>query len=386
MPGTHAFLSPSAAYRWLTCTPSAQLEYIVTEEQGEKDTDFAAEGTLAHAICAMKLKRYKKEDYLKEEKEIKSLEKYYASEMEEYTDGYASHVIGTFEKYKNQDKNSILLIEHFVNLSEWVPSSFGTVDASIISDGSLEIFDFKYGKGVEVSAEMNPQLMIYALGLYSYYHDFYNIENVILNIEQPRLANYSCFQISMKYLLQWAEETLIPKAREAWKREGALHLGDWCRFCKAKTVCRLLAETAINTSLEYAEGCLLSNDDIENKVLPNLPNIKNWAGAMEDALLKRALDGEKFKGWKIVEGRSLRRMKDTEKVKNALIGHGYDEADILKPEELRSLTDLERLVGKKEFAEYCGEYIIKPQGKPTLVPESDKRPEYNSATTDFQNF
>lgn len=382
MPGTHALLSPSGAHRWLNCTASPRLE----QQMPDRDTEYSLEGTYAHAVCAMKLKSRLGLSYENELKEIEALSRYHSAEVEECTDTYVDCVLERLQKATDSTKDALLFIENKLDFEKWIPEAYGTADAVIICDGRIEVIDFKYGKGVKVDADHNAQMMIYALGAYEKFSFEYDIIEVRMTIFQPRLGNISSWTIPTVELLDWAEKELKPKAREAFSGKGAQRCGDWCKFCKAKPICRELANTALSTSANHKDARLLSNHDIEDDVLPYLSTIKEWLSSVEAYVLERALGGTKYKGWKIVEGRSVRKIANQHGVINALHGLGYTDVELMKPEELRSLTDLEKLVGKKKFAEYCGEYIIKPQGKPTLVPESDKRPEYNSATTDFQNF
>lgn len=382
MPGIHAILSPSAAHRWLHCTAAPLLE----KDMPESTSTFAEEGTLAHAYCARKLKEILNQDTSDEEREIAKLnEEYHTGEMDEYTDTYKSIVMEKLGAAKKRTRDAILMVEVRLDFSTWIPDGFGTSDAVIISDGTMEVIDFKYGKGVKVSAERNPQMMIYALGAWERFSFEYDIENVRMTIVQPRIDNLSEYDMPVSGLLQWAENTLKPKAVEAMDGSGRQELGEWCRFCKVKARCQSLATACVETVKNHATKELVSKEEMESVILPMLPIIKTWLGGIEEYSLNRALEGVAYKGYKVVEGRSNRKITRPEEVMRKLSEGGYTEDAYMKPRELKPLTDLERLVGKKHFAEMCGGFIYKPQGKPALVPESDKRPAYNAAAEDFKD-
>ena len=373
----HAILSPSSAHRWMNCTPSARME----EHVEDKGSAFAAEGSLAHAYCAMKIKRQLGRDVTCEEEEIGLLKEYYTGEMDEYTDGYAAMVI---ERY-NAAHQPVLLIEQVVTFEDWVPGGFGTVDAAVISDGLLQVIDFKYGKGVEVSAVKNPQMMIYALGMLANFGFDYSIDRVRMTIYQPRIGNFSNYEMTAADLMEWGE-LLKEKARMAWDGKGDFKPGEWCRFCKVKTRCRALAVTATSVARQKPNPMLLTDEEIAFNVLPMLDTIKTWLTGVEEYTLTRALEGATFEGWKLVEGRSRRVVHDPAELRDKLVAEGYQESDIVKPMELKGITDLEKLIGKKRLATIAGDLIGKPPGKPALVPVSDKRPPLNSASEDFKDF
>ena len=375
----HALLSPSSAHRWLHCTPSPRLE----EHEEDKGSVFAREGTLAHAYCARALKHYLGLPTDGEDREIAELEDLHDAAMDEHVAGYAATVIGKLEEARKKTPDARLLVETRLDFSEWVPEAFGTADAVIIADGVMDVIDFKYGKGVRVDADENPQMMIYALGAWKVFDLEYGISKVRMTIIQPRLGHVSEWEMAAADLLRWAEGTLRPKAREAWEGNGAQEPGDWCRFCKVRPRCKALASLCRSTHEVYTDPRLLSPGEMAEKVLPYLAVIKSWVGDVEEFALQRALDGECYAGWKLVEGRSVRRITDPKAVCAVLEGAGYAEESYLKPRELRSLTDLEKAVGRKKFGELCSAWMEKPQGKPTLVPESDKRPALNSAAGDF---
>ena len=282
-------------------------------------------------------------------------------------------------------RDAQLLVETRLNFTQWVPDGFGTGDACIIADGCLEIIDFKYGKGVKVSAYENPQMKIYALGAYEKFSFEYNIDRVRMTIVQPRIDNLSEFELKVTDLLSWAETELKPKAEEAYNGKGKQLPGVWCQFCKVKAQCKALTDTALNLAKQHQDPNLLTPEEIAADVLPFIDIVKSWLTGIEEYTLQAALNGTNYPGYKIVAGRSIRKITDQQAVMTALNANMFDEAAYMKPRELRSITDLEKLVGKKRFAEICGDWIEKPQGKPTLVPESDKRPAYDTTADDFKD-
>ncbi len=381
MPNQHALLSPSSAHRWLNCTAAPLLERDVED----KGSTFAEEGTLAHAYCAEKLKDFLGLPTDEEYEDIAKLEDlYHTGEMDEYTDTYKTIVLEKFNAARAKTKDAQLLVEVRLDFRKYVPEAFGTSDAVIIADGTMEVIDFKYGKGVKVSAVENPQMMIYALGAYEQFSFEYNISEVKMTIIQPRIDNLSEFSMTSTSLLSWAENELKPKAIEAYKG-GSQKAGSWCQFCKVKAYCKALASTCIGVQNAGADPALLSPEEMAVKVLPMLATVKTWLTGVEEYTLQQALSGVQYKGFKVVEGRSVRKITDASAVATLLKEEGFEESAYTKPKELRSITDLEKLIGKKRFASLCAEYIEKPQGKPTLVPETDKRPAFNMATEDFKD-
>lgn len=351
----------------------------------EMGSIYAEEGTLAHAYCAKKLKKFLKLSTEEEDKEIAELDKlHHSGEMDEHTDAYKTIVLEKFNAARAKTADAQLLVEVKLDFSRYVPDSFGTSDAIIIADGCMEVIDFKYGKGVEVSAVENPQMMIYALGAWDRFNFEYDIDRVKMTIVQPRLDNLSEYEVSVGDLLDWSEKVLEPKAKEAYEG-GRQEPGDWCRFCKVKAKCAALAIRCAGAWQCHPYPELISQKVMAASILPMLPAFKTWLDGIEKFTLEQALSGVKYEGYKLVEGRSVRKITDPDAVMNLLNDKGYDEADFLKPVELRGITDLEKLVGKKAFGTLCGEYINKPKGKPTLVPESDKRGAIDPAQDDFKD-
>lgn len=376
---SHALLSPSSSYRWLNCTPSARLE----ENVADQGSEYAEQGTCAHALCEQKLGRLFGRDIGTEE--FESLrDKWYDKEMEDCTEEYVSVVWGKFQEAQKTDPRARLLIEKRLDFSSWIPGSFGTADAEVVTEHTLEVIDFKYGKGVEVSAVRNTQMMIYALGALGDYDLDYDIREVRMTIVQPRLHNVSEWSISTDELKQWADSTLRRQAQMAYEGKGEQKAGEWCRFCKVKARCATLASEALAAYTQHTDKTLISDDDMPD-VLGLIPAIKSWCTAVEEYATAMAVIGHRWRGFKLVEGRSLRRITDPEALATKLSVAGYD--DIYKPAELRPLGELEKYVGKKQFAELADGYIEKPAGKPTLVTLDDKRPELNinTAVEDFKD-
>ena len=362
----------------MNCPVAPRLESLVPD----RGSDFALEGTLAHAYCAYALKERLGLPTDGEVNEIDHLQRYYSTEMDGHVDTYFTLVMEKYAAAQATTRDAKLLVETRLDFSDFVPDAFGTADAIIIADGTMEVVDFKYGKGVRVDAEHNPQMMIYALGAWQRFSFDYDIGHVRMTIVQPRLDHISEWEISAPDLLKWAKEELTPAAKLAHSGKGEQHPGDWCRFCRVRGNCKALAEKCLAASA--IDPRMLSPKEMGEKVLPNLATIKAWLSDVEEYALQKALEGTVFPGFKVVEGRSIRRITNPQALAYLLQQKGYDEDRYLKPRELVSLGDLEKLVGKKAFAQQFAEFITKPQGKPTLAPESDKRPVFNSAADDFK--
>lgn len=369
----HALLSPSGSHRWLHCTPSAVLE----TEFDNKSSPAAAEGTAAHALCEHKLKR------MLHRRSKRPVSDYNSDEMEEHTDAYVEFVSELLEKAKQNCKDPLVQVEQRLDLSEYVPGAFGTADCLIIADGTLHVIDMKYGLGVLVSAEENPQLKCYGIAALSIYEDLYDINEVALSIFQPRRENVSTWTISAEELRNWAENELKPKAQMAFKGEGEYCPGEWCQFCRAAVKCRARAEEKLRIAEEeFKLPPLLTDTEIES-ILPMLPDITKWANDISAYALEMAVSrGKEWNGYKVVEGRSVRKYADEDAVAEAAKQNGY--TDIYR-KSLITLTEMQKLMGKKKFEEILGSLIIKPPGKPTLVPVTDKRQAMNisDAKNDF---
>lgn len=381
---SHAILSPSGASRWLACTPSARLETKFPDSAGEA----AAEGTLAHRLGELlikrKLGRIHNKPYEKELKEILA-NPLYTTSMMDYCEDYAVFVIEKFHAVQVETPDAELLTEMKVDLGAYVEEGFGTVDIQIRTAKRLIIIDLKYGKGVPVSVIENKQEMLYALGAHDASDFLYDYEVIEMIIYQPRLDNISSWEIEAGNLLAWGREVLIPKAKQAFAGEGDFNPGDHCRFCRAKNTCKALADFCIEVE-DYGleDPALLRNDQIAI-ILKKKDLIVNWLSGLGDYVLAQALSGIKYDGWKVVEGKSNRVYSNEDKVAEKLLKEGYDDSAIYK-KKLLGIGDMEKELGKADFNRYLSDLVIKPAGKPVLVPETDKRPELNSTDSAIKDF
>jgi len=381
----HAILSASGAHRWLNCTPSAKLEQQMPEEKSE----YAAEGSFAHKLAEHHLSyQLAKIGGAKYEKQLKKLKTndFYCQEMEDHVNTYVDFAIERINEAYSKSKDAVVLLEQKIDFSPWVPEGFGTGDLIIIADKTLEVIDLKYGKGVPISAENNPQMRLYGLGAFNEFDMLYDIKNVAMTIVQPRLDNVSTEELEYSELLAWGNDYVKPLADLAFNGGGEFMAGDHCRFCKAKATCRARAEKNMELAkYDFQDPPLLSHDEVAD-ILFKADELKSWAGDVQTYALDQAeKHGVKFPGWKLVEGRSNRKYLDEEKVAETLTGAGYKEDD-LYTRVLKGITAMEKFVGKKKFTELLKDLVIKPAGKPTLVPESDKRPEINSAAAAAEDF
>lgn len=360
---SHALLSPSASHRWIECPPSVRL----TEFMEDKPSAYADEGTLAHSIAENKLNNYL--GYTD-----KSVKCEYTS-MDEYTDDYVAFVAEQMRVLNNPSA----FVEQRVDCSRYVPECYGTCDALIISDGVLHIFDLKYGTGVKVDAVGNDQLRIYALGALEMFSCLYDISTVRMSIFQPRLSHCDNWELPVDELLKWADEVLVPAARQAWNGEGEFKAGDHCRFCKAKSNCRKRAEFNFELArYDFEPPAMLDNIEIA-AVLAKADELVSWVTDVKEYALRQALSGVTYDGFKVVEGRSNRKYTDENAVVDAVKSAGFDPYE----HSVLGITAMTALLGKKKFNELLGGLIEKPHGKPTLVPMSDKRPAVNTAQEDF---
>jgi hypothetical protein len=369
----HAKLSASGSKRWLTCTPSAQLE----SQFPNTTSAFAEEGTWAHEYSELLLKDYLFKMDLKlftRQLDEKMSSDFATADNYEAVESYVAFVQGRIKQIRADHPDSLVMLEQRVDFSEWVPEGFGTGDVVLIYGNTLEVIDLKFGKGVQVEAKGNTQLALYALGAWSQFRDLYDIETIRVTINQPRLHHISTDEYSLEQLAVWAETELREKAQLAINGEGEFVAGEHCRFCKARFQCRARAKEAIEA--DFKEPDLLSDEEIAELLL-KVEIIEKWAKDVQEYARSKAEQGTKFKGWKLVEGRSVRKITDTESVAQRLFAEGYGETEIYE-RDLKSITALEKTIGKKLFNELVADLISKPAGKPTLVPESDKRPEYNS--------
>lgn len=383
MPNQHARLNPSSAERWINCPGSVALSDQCPVPSGSSYTE---EGTWAHSLCEAKLKKFigdlKGGAYTRAVNKIKK-SGYYDGEMEEATEFYLEHVT---EIFNGAGDDVELLVEQRFSLNEYVPESFGTSDAVVIGGGTIEVIDFKYGKGIKVDANGNPQLRLYGLGAADLFGDLYDFDTVRMTIIQPRLDWVSTEELPLKNLRAWANETVAPQAKKAAEGSEELACGDWCRWCPAKSLCRVRAEANLELArMDFKKPPLLTKEEI-GEVLTKADALKAWAKEVGDYALEQALAGEHFDGWKLVEGRSNRTIVDEAGAVKKLVAAGFDEAILYKPRELYGITQLEKNCGKKKLTEVLGDLIEKPAGKPKLAPESDKREEINSVEEARKDF
>lgn len=380
----HALLSASGAARWINCTPSPRLE----EEFAESESDFAAEGTLAHEFADLELNyqtgRIKLPKYNAAIGLLRRHEKY-TDEMEGFVAEYVEYVLEQFNVAKKDTEYADLLIEEKIDLTYFVPESFGTCDSIIIANRIMQVPDFKYGKGIRVSAENNAQLMLYGLGALRANELMFAIDTVELVVYQPRINNISTWKISAEDLHKWGQDVVIPKAKVAFAGEGEQCAGDWCQWCRVKPRCKALAAQNLEIAKhDFADPQLLTDEELI-EVYMQIPGLTNWAKSIEDYVFKEALNGKKWAEHKLVAGRSNRKWTDEEAIQKTLAGKKFKRDQFLNI-KLKGIGDIEKLVKKANFDALLGEWVVKPEGKPTLVHESDKRQEIggiNQAKEDF---
>jgi hypothetical protein len=391
----HALLAPSSAERWLHCTPSAREEEKYAEEDSSESSLYAQEGTLAHELgcnlIAYTLKFGANSTIADVEPFINNIEDIkknhlYNKEMLDYMQAYRDFVIEKYNEMRSKTKDAVLFLEQRLDFSLYVNGGFGTGDSIIIGDGNIEIIDLKYGQGIKVEAKENKQMMLYALGAYTAYSYIYDIKSVTMTIYQPRINNYSSWNIEMSELLKWGNNELRPKAILAYEGLGNYEAGKHCHFCKARNRCKEYANYCLEVMKEpLQQANELKDKDIIN-ILQKADIIKKWLSSIEEYALNEALKGKKWQGYKLVEGRSNRVFTDNDKVVDTLTKAGIAEA-LLYDKKLKTITTLEKDIGKKRINELVGSLIIKPQGKPTLATEDDKREEWKkaSAEDDFKD-
>lgn len=362
----HAVLSASGAHRWMHCTPSALIEAGLPDTTSEA----AKEGTLAHEIAEQKLRGYFKPDNAFRDAVIKKLKQdaLYQPEMDGYTDAYLDYCKAAALEW---EKAPYIAIERKLDLSEYILGGFGTADCIMIGDRRLRVIDFKYGKGVPVSAEDNEQLKIYALGVIAAYRQLFDIDFIEMSIFQPRISNISTCTMPIGDLLAFGE-VVKQQAALAIKGEGKQTPGDWCRFCRARAQCVARAEKNVEMAFRTRDSIALMTNDEIGGFLERGRDVARWLKDLEDYALRQCLAGKSVPGWKAVEGRGSRMWKDMDQAFSRLEKNGFDEAVLYERKPL-SLAQTEKLVGKKQLNDLVGDLIEKKPGKPTLVEESDKR-------------
>ena len=371
-PADHALLGTSSAHRWLACPPSARLE----ERKPEEDSEAAAEGTLAHELVELKLRRFLSGRKTGTATPKIASHELYRPVMEEYTDEYVDYVLELFSAVKETCGDARLISERRVDFGDVVPDGFGTSDTIIIADDVMHVIDLKYGKGLRVEAAGNPQLRLYAWGAYREFGDLYDIRHVVMHIVQPRLDHISSEEMTLEALEKWTKETVLPTARQAYQGEGEFYAGEHCRFCRAQATCRAYADHVMSmTQYQFADPVELTDEEIAD-ILPRVDDLVRWAKKIKDYAQNEAVNHDHFiPGYKLVEGRSVRRITDAGKAAGLLLEAGYAQDNIYT---LKGLGDLEAVVGKRALSDLLGDLITKPAGKPVLVPESDKRPAISS--------
>lgn len=375
----HAVLSASASHRWLECPPSAVLEQQFPDE----NSSYAAEGTAAHRIAELGLRYFLGEitsSFYKES--IKDSN----PEMLDYVEIYLSLAKDRINQARQKTPDAAVLIEQKLDFSPWVPQGYGTGDLIIIADNHMEIIDLKYGKGVLVSAEGNSQMRLYALGAVHQFESLYDFDQITMTICQPRLDHIASETVSVDELLAWGDQVKAI-AQLAIEGRGDFKAGEHCRFCRARFTCRTRADANLELAkLEFAPPALLSDDEIV-EVLAKAEQLQAWVSDIKAYALEQARDhGKVWPGWKLVEGRSNRKYIDEAEVIKTLIQAGYDE-NVITEKSILPITKMEKLLGKKRFNELLKDLVFKPPGAPTLVPESDNRPEWNrnqAAINDFK--
>lgn len=383
MPGVHALLSASKAKQWLACPPSARLNQKLSERLGDRATPYAEEGTKAHAVAELKLRHEVGEinDYLykEERKQLGEID----AEMDKFTDVYVDEVLTRYYEAKKATPDAELLIEQRLDFSEWVPSGFGTGDAVIVSDRTLEVLDLKYGKGVPVDAVGNPQARCYGLGAIHEFGAIFGFTKVRTTIVQPRLYSITEETLDRDELLAWGEE-IKPIAEQAWRGEGEFKPGDHCRFCNARGICRARMLESIGVFVHGFD----SPDVIPEEAIPDILRVadtaEQWLKDVRDYARAQAIRGVEYPGWKVVRGkRPGRRFKDENEVILKLAHAGFTEEQYCSPKKLMSPAELEKSIGKTAFDALLTDQITQGDGALTLVPEDDKRLAYNSADLQF---
>lgn len=376
----HALLSPSSSKRWLNCPPSARL----AESVENKSSVYADEGTLAHEIAQNALELWDRDLYYPEIDELPvpddlAKSPYFSEDMVRHVGSYVDFVVNEFHAMHKEETggNVIGYWEATFDLSKYIPESFGSSDATLLSPTILHVIDLKYGAGVKVSAQSNTQLMIYALGMLNTIPEAQrgDIKEVRMSIVQPRLDHYDTLTMSANDLLVWGEKVLKPKAKVAWEGGGEQKIGDHCQFCPLKAQCRAQYDAITSDFDEECEPLLMTDEEII-EMIGKIDRYRSWINSFDQFVYQEAMNGKKWTGYKLVEGRSSRKITDPDKVRNELLDE-YLEDEIMNI-SLKGVTDLEKLLGKKVFAARFGKYLKSQPGAPKLVPESHPGTEYNS--------
>lgn len=372
----HAFLAASASERWLHCPPSAKL----CAQEDDQGSEYARQGSDAHALCEHLLLKALGRETRDPTEDLT----YYDAEMQEAAEAYAAFVMEQVAEAKTVCHDPLICVEQTVDFSKWVQHGFGTADALIVADDTLYITDMKYGVGCLVTADGedgtgNSQLKCYALGAIDTFGDLYDINRIRLSIFQPRRDNVDTFELTKADLLQWADDVLAPIAKLAYEGQGEFEAGNHCQFCRVKATCRKRAEYAMELAkYEFVDAPTLDENEIA-EILPQIDTLVNWAEDIKSYALNQALSGVRYPGFKLVAGRSNRKYADEAAVARVVSEAGYDPYD----KKLVGITEMTKRLGKKRFEELLNGLLIKPEGKPVLVPVTDTRPELNNAKNDF---
>lgn len=372
----HAFLAASASERWLHCPPSAKL----CAQEDDQGSEYARQGSDAHALCEHLLLKALGRETRDPTEDLT----YYDAEMQEAAEAYAAFVMEQVAEAKTVCHDPLICVEQTVDFSKWVQHGFGTADALIVADDTLYITDMKYGVGCLVTADGedgtgNSQLKCYALGAIDTFGDLYDINRIRLSIFQPRRDNVDTFELTKADLLQWADDVLAPIAKLAYEGQGEFEAGNHCQFCRVKATCRKRAEYAMELAkYEFADAPTLDENEIA-EILPQIDTLVSWAEDIKSYALNQALSGVRYPGFKLVAGRSNRKYADEAAVARVVSEAGYDPYD----KKLVGITEMTKRLGKKRFEELLNGLLIKPEGKPVLVPATDTRSELNNAKNDF---
>lgn len=376
----HALLSASKAERWLNCTPSARLEEKWIKKYGKQTSVYADEGTLAHEIAEVKLKEFTgniSPDQAFLDLEALRAHPLYTEEMDGYVDTYVEFVKNRVSELMGpgDTPHRILSIEALSDFQDAVPEGTGIADALVFNGTTLEICDLKYGKGVKVDAENNPQLQLYAWGALQAVRLLYEVEDIRMTIVQPRLDHIDSWSTTPEKLDAWIQDTVIPRAKLAWKGKGEINPGDHCKFCVIKPKCKAFADLATRIAqAEFKPGepeCTISDDELA-ELSRSFHLVEDWISAARTYMLQKAIEGKPWPGMKLVESRTIRRWTDEKAIREALVSEGFKESEFTAT-KLKGIGDIEKLLGKKEFSRILGDFVEKPKGDPALVPESDKR-------------
>ena len=368
----HAYLSASASHRWMACPPSARL----CAQEDDRTSEYAIQGSCAHELGQFLVEQALGRECRDPTEDLT----YYNAEMQEAAEAYRDFVMEQVNAAKALCREPLVCVEQTLDYSKWVQHGYGTGDCVIVADGLLHVIDLKFGVGILVSADHNSQLMCYALGALDTFGCLYDFDRVRLSIFQPRRDNVDTWETSKAELLRWADEVLAPVARLAYKGEGEFKAGDHCQFCKVKATCRKRAEYAMELArFDFTDPPTLDEDEIAG-ILPRIDTLVSWAEDVKAWALQQALSGVTYPGWKLVEGRSNRKYSDEAAVAAVVTKAGFDPFE----KKLLGITSMQKQLGKKRFEELLSGLIVKPQGKPVLVPETDKRPVFNTAADDFK--